>query len=73
MVSLSSPTLKKLGISSTFFRLHANEYNMLSTNLPINSYLKKIGHEIGLHSEIMNFSRAVDENPLHVLKKEKKY
>ncbi len=65
---------KKLGISSTFFfRLHANEYNIFEAQTyQLIKYLKKIGHEIGLHSEIMNFSRAVDENPLHVLKKEKK-
>lgn len=54
----------ELGIKSTFFvRLHAKQYNPF--NFRVFAALKEIaelGHEIGLHSEVLDFAEAVGED-----------
>lgn len=63
-----------LDIKSTFFvRLHAKQYNPF--NFRIYSVLKKIawlGHEIGLHSEVMDFAAIANEDAIESFDKEKK-
>lgn len=63
----------KLGCSSTFlFRIHADEYNLLSClALATVQEIKGLGHEIGLHFEAMNVGRALHIEPQSLLKREK--
>lgn len=56
----------ELGIKSTyFFRVNANEYNMLGyTTFLVIKELIELGHEIGLHIEPMDFETVTGMNPL---------
>ncbi len=55
--------LNSLGIQASFFiRLHAREYNPFSfENFRIIKDMISTGHEIGLHSEMMDCSKIWDE------------
>lgn len=63
---------ESLGVHTTYFvRLHDPEYNVFGYRSYLN--IQKIiglGHEIGLHSEALDFARAVGALPELVLEKE---
>lgn len=63
-----------LGIQATYFvRLHSNDYNPFGYRFY--SGLKEImylGHEIGLHHEVLDFYSITKEDPGDVLRKDKK-
>jgi hypothetical protein len=64
--------LTDLEIKATFFvRLHSTSYNPVSfANLNLISYLKEMGHEIGLHHESVDFATMVGGNPASALRYE---
>jgi hypothetical protein len=60
-------------VSSFFVRLHAKEYNPFSfENYLCLEYIKDTGHEIGLHSEVIDCSKIWDEPPGYCLRKDLK-
>lgn len=61
-----------LNIKATFFvRLHAPEYNPFSfENYKCLKFIKESGHEIGLHSEVIDESIIWKENARQCLKKD---
>lgn len=60
------------GVVSTFFlRPHDPEYNLFDFESYANARaLIRLGHEVGLHSEALDFGRAVAEDPASILRKE---
>lgn len=58
--------------SSYFFRVHAKEYNLFSyrTYKSLRS-ISELGHEIGLHSENLDFAHVTNESPDMIVRKEK--
>ncbi|GAC1500723.1 MAG: hypothetical protein NVS2B14_13650 [Chamaesiphon sp.] len=62
-----------LGCSATYlFRVHADEYNLFScSSWKVIQQIKALGHEIGLHFEAMNVGRALNIDPVKLLKREK--
>lgn len=63
-----------LGATASYlFRVHAHEYNLFAPHVyKLLIDLRRLGHEIGLHFEAMNFARALDLDPPTVLKQEKR-
>lgn len=63
---------KGLGCTATYlFRLHS-EYNLFNcVNWNVVQQLVDMGHEIGLHFEAMNVGRALNINPVMLIKKQK--
>jgi hypothetical protein len=58
--------------ASYLFRVHADEYNLFScTATALVKELRRMGHEVGLHFEAMNVSRALDLDPPSLLLQEK--
>ena len=64
--------LNELGIKGTFFfRLHASEYNLFSfENYRILRFIVDSGHEIGLHSEIVEASQIWGEDARECLRRD---
>lgn len=64
---------KKLNINSTYFvRLHSKTYNAFEfKNYLLLKEMIEMGHEIGLHYEVLDFALVTKEDPINVLKKEK--
>lgn len=62
----------ELGIKATFFiRLHADDYNPYSfENFRCLKFIRDEGHEIGLHTELVDASAIWDENGAEVLKRD---
>jgi|TARA_Y100000310_G_scaffold323928_1_gene385066 hypothetical protein len=60
------------GVSATYFvRVHSKDYNIY--NFKDYNYLKEImslGHEIGLHTEAIDFSKTSNEEPERIFRKE---
>ena len=63
---------RELGINcSVYFRLHAKQYNLLSfANFNLVKRMLAEGHEVGLHSEIVDMARICEEDPSGLLKRE---
>jgi len=64
--------LARLNIkASFFFRIHAASYNIFSSHYyTIIRSMIKGGHEIGLHSEILDFCHVADEEPSKAMRKD---
>lgn len=64
----------KLGIKATYLiRVHAKEYNPFEFNsYRILRMIQNLGHEIGLHFEVMDMAYITNEDPDDIFKKEKK-
>lgn len=60
------------GVYATYFvRVHDPEYNVFDYRSYLNiQRIIELGHEIGLHSEALDFASAVEEPPEFVLEKE---
>jgi len=58
--------------SSYFFRVHAKEYNLYNYKIyKLLHEISNLGHEIGLHTENLDFSFISGEKAEEVIKKEK--
>ncbi len=64
----------KLGIKSTYFvRVHGEYYHPFDRiNFPYFKTIKKMGHEIGLHTEARNLSKLYETDMISLFKLEKK-
>lgn len=65
--------IREAGISATFFMLHTEPYYKHPDFLEICLDIQKMGHEIGLHNNILDQCIHTGENPLDVLKTELSY
>jgi hypothetical protein len=64
---------KALDCTATYLlRVHADEYNVFAcTTWRVIDQVRRFGHELGLHFEVMNAGRALGLDPLELFRRER--